>query len=120
MVTLPCTASRGGAAPALALPCCNCRRSPAPARPAPACRTPLHTPARALSRLRATVVPPPGGPPPALRPETDVPGLPAFLDGLKFGKADGLLVAIAQVKEKKWGGKRARCGPAPLYAGAFR
>lgn len=39
-----------------------------------------------------------------MRPESEVPGLTPFLDSLKFGKADGLLVAIVQVRRVKGAG----------------
>ena len=106
MSALPCAtsprgaATRGRDAPALHPRTHIAARPPAPRPPTPCRRPPAP---RRPTRLHATVVPPPGGPPPALRPEGDVPGLAAFLDGLKFGKADGLLVAIAQVRR---GGKK--------------
>jgi len=57
-------------------------------------RRPLPSPVAASS---TTSIPPP--PRRAeMRPETEVPGLTPFLDSLKFGKADGLLVAIVQVR----------------------
>ena len=70
------------------------RRATTPSTPRPAPRRPRPP----LPPLAATAVPIP--PPPRraeVRPEGEVPGLTDFLDGLKFGRDDGLLVAIVQV-----------------------
>lgn len=64
-------------------------------------RRSMMTRATVVAASAPTIVPPPGGAPvPPVLPESEIPGLSQFLDTLNFD-ANGMLVAIVQVKREK-------------------